>query len=163
MDWPLSKRIWCLTFKSDMRRNHISELKGKQAWEQLPALSLTIPRAQFALNCQIYLNSIPGGLKEWATGRPSKEEKSLLNKRSLQTSTFSDRNLSPSELKVNTLTRGCCLPGGFPIFTATFLLQPNPVWTGEPTRRSFVARVCLAWWKWSASCPQSASLWEPSD
>lgn len=59
-----------------MRRNHWAE-KGNTG-PQL-SLSLTILRSQvFALNCQIYLNLILGGLQQWAAGRSSQEEKSLL-------------------------------------------------------------------------------------
>lgn len=64
-----------------MRSNHILELEREtQACEQLFALSLTIQRSHFALNCQIHLRLILGGLKELAARRSSKEEKSLLKK-----------------------------------------------------------------------------------
>lgn len=74
-----------------MRRNHVLELKREtRACEQPSALSLTILIFQFALNCHIYLNLILVGLKEWAAGRSSKEEKSLLEKKTDTTTSKSE-------------------------------------------------------------------------
>lgn len=167
-----------------MRSNHILELEREtQACEQLFALSLTIQRSHFALNCQIYLRLILGGLKELAARRSSKEEKSPTTLKSGLRSVwkrgllkFFDRwifhcltwRLTQSHLDdiyqedfLFSFSCSCCRE----IFsTTTFSLQPNHVWISESAHQcSFVARVCLAWWRWCGSSPQCTSLWESLD
>lgn len=149
-----------------MRRNQVSERKREtQACEQLSALSLTIPSAQFALICQICLNSILGGLKEWAAGRSSKEEKSLLKKLTttdpirLETGSVEIlwwMNLSLSDLKANAVTSL-----GFPISSQLQLRQGDLFHNNV----QFTAKPCSnqRWWRWSGSCPQRSSLWESLD
>lgn len=171
-----------------MRRNHVLELKREtRACEQPSALSLTILIFQFALNCHIYLNLILVGLKEWAAGRSSKEEKSPLEKKTDTTTTkseirsvwkrrvlkFFDRwifhrltwRLTQSHLddvyQEDFRFSFSCSCYGEIFFTTMFNLQPNHVWISKSPRHcSFVAHVCLAWWRWSGSCPQHTSLWE---
>lgn len=188
MEWPPIKVNLMFWLLKNMRSNHILELEREtRACEQRFALSLTIQRSHFALNCQIYLHLILGGLKELAARRSSKEEKSLLKKLTRLRCRLGS-HLSGNGLLLKffdrwifhcltwRLTRShlddiyqedflfwfsCCRE----IFsTTTFSLQPNHVWSsGSPHQCSFVARVCLAWWRWCGSSPQCTGPWESLD
>lgn len=189
MKWPLSKWIWCLTFKKYEEQSHLRAGKGNTGlWATFCFISDNSKvslcfKLSYLLTFDTWRTKrisstalLKGGeitVKKTDTSTLKSGLRSVWRRGLLK---FFDRwifhcltwRLTQSHLDdiyqedfLFSFSCSCCRE----IFsTATFSLQANHVWISESAHQcSFVARVCLAWWRWCGSSPQCTSLWESLD